>query len=103
MCRKLSQRVVAIALIAALGLSLVVGNFRNADAAEESNLASVTETYIDAADGGQVAHEETYSVTHETKTPQKIADYTYLDYSEYVERVYSHKDISYIYGYPDVG
>ncbi len=40
-------------------------------------------------------------MTHKERTPQKIADYTYQDYRESVERVYSHKDISYIYGYPD--
>lgn len=107
MSRTLSQRVIAAVLSLVMCLSLFVSNFAyQASAAgtensSESNLASVTETYVDAADGKSIAHEQTYAVTHETKTPQEIAGYTYLDYTESVERVYSHKDISYIYGYPD--
>ncbi len=64
-------------------------------------MANVTETYVDASDGSEVSKAETYSVTHKEKNPQKVADYTYQDYRESVERVYSHKDISYIYGYPE--
>ena len=42
-----------------------------------------------------------YSVTHEERQPQEIENYTYVDYTENVEYVYSHKDLTYIVGYPD--
>ena len=40
-------------------------------------------------------------MTHEEKSPQEIENYTYVDYTESVEYVYSHKDLTYIVGYPD--
>ena len=90
-----------MALACAMLLSLLPMAVPKAGAASTSTLANVTESYVDASDGTQISKDETYSVTHKERTPQKIADYTYQDYSESVERVYSHKDISYIYGYPD--
>lgn len=70
-------------------------------AAPGSTLTSVTAKYIDAADGKEIASRETYRVTHEEKSPQKISGYTYADYTERVEHIYSHKDLTYIIGYPD--
>lgn len=101
MCMDRIQRVSSFALVFALLLSLLPMALPKASAASESTLPSVTETYVDASDGRKVAKDETYSVTHKERTPQKIEDYTYQGCSESVERVYSHKDISYIYGYPD--
>ena len=66
-----------------------------------STLADVTAKYIDAENGKEITKPETYSVTHEEKSPQEIENYTYVDYTESVEYVYSHKDLTYIVGYPD--
>ncbi len=66
-----------------------------------STLAKVTAKYIDAENGKEIAEQEIYSVTHEERQPQEIENYTYVDYTESVEYVYSHKDLTYIIGYPD--
>ena len=66
-----------------------------------STLDEVTAKYIDAENGVEIIQPETYSVTHEEKSPQEIENYTYVDYTESVEYVYSHKDLTYIVGYPD--
>ena len=66
-----------------------------------STLADVTAKYIDAENDKEIIQPETYSVTHEEKSPQEIENYTYVDYTESVEYVYSHKDLTYIIGYPD--
>ena len=66
-----------------------------------STLAEVAVRYIDAENGKEIAEPETYSVTHEEKSPQEIESYTYVDYTESIEYVYSHKDLTYIIGYPD--
>ena len=66
-----------------------------------STLADVTAKYIDAENGKEIIQPETYSVTHEEKSPQEIENYTYVDYTENVEYIYSHKDLTYIIGYPD--
>ena len=95
------KRATTMALACAMLLSLLPMAVPKASAASSSTLANVTETYVDASDGSEVSKAETYSVTHKERSPQKIADYTYQDYSESVERVYSHKDLNYIYGYPD--
>ena len=66
-----------------------------------STLVEVTAKYIDAENGKEIIQPETYSVTHEEKSPQEIENYTYVDYTESVEYIYSHKDLTYIVGYPD--
>ena len=66
-----------------------------------STLADVTAKYIDAENGKEIIQPETYSVTHEEKSPQEIENYTYVDYTESIEYIYSHKDLTYIIGYPD--
>ena len=70
-------------------------------AASDSTLAEVTAKFIDAENGKEIVEPETYSVTHEEKSPQEIENYTYVDYTESIEYVYSHKDLTYIVGYPD--
>ena len=95
------QRLTTLALVCALMLSLLPMAVPKASAASASTLSNVTESYVDASDGTKISKDEVYSVTHNERPPQKNTDYTYQDYSESVERVYSHKDISYIYGYPD--
>ena len=50
-----------------------------------STLADVTAKYIDAENGKEIIQPETYSVTHEEKSPQEIENYTYVDYTESVE------------------
>ena len=74
-----------------------------AGAKKTSTLSSVTAKYLDAENGKEIAEKQTYSVTHEEKSPQTITNYTYADYTESVEYVYSHKDLTYIIGYPDKG
>ena len=66
-----------------------------------STLAEVTAKFLDAENGKAITEPETYRVTHEERHPQKIANYTYTDYTESVEYIYSHKDLTYIIGYPD--
>ena len=66
-----------------------------------STLAEVTAKYIDAENGKEIIRPETYSVTHEERQPQEIENYTYVDYTESIEYIYSHKDLTYIIGYPD--
>ena len=66
-----------------------------------STLSEVTAKYIDAENGKEIIQPETYSVTHEEKSPQEIENYSYVDYTESVEYIYSHKDLTYIIGYPD--
>ena len=66
-----------------------------------STLAEVTAKYIDAENGKEIIQPETYSVTHEEKSPQEIENYTYVDYTENIEYIYSHKDLTYIISYPD--
>ena len=70
-------------------------------AASDSTLAKITAKYIDAENGKEIIQPETYSVTHEEKSPQEIEDYSYVDYTENIEYIYSHKDLTYIIGYPD--
>lgn len=85
-----------------LALLLAVSAFPSAAfAASESTLAEVTAKFLDAENGKEITAPETYRVTHEEKSPQEIENYTYVDYTESVEYVYSHKDLTYIIGYPD--
>ena len=85
-----------------LALLLSVSAFPSAAfAASESTLAEVTAKFLDAENGKEIGEPETYRVTHEEKSPQEIENYTYVDYTESVEYVYSHKDLTYIVGYPD--
>lgn len=85
-----------------LALLLAVSAFPSAAfAASESTLAEVTAEFLDAENGKEITAPETYRVTHEEKSPQQIENYTYVDYTESVEYVYSHKDLTYIVGYPD--
>ena len=50
-----------------------------------STLAEVTAKFIDAENGKEIIQPETYSVTHEEKSPQEIENYTYVDYTESIE------------------
>ena len=85
-----------------LALLLAVSAFPSAAfAASKSTLAEVTAKFLDAENGKEITASETYRVTHEEKSPQEIENYTYVDYTESVEYVYSHKDLTYIVGYPD--
>lgn len=68
-----------------------------------STLSSVTAKYLDAENGKEIVQKQTFSVTHEEKSPQTIINYTYTDYTESVEYIYFHKDLTYIIGYPDNG
>ena len=94
--------------ITSAGLSLVMAatiipNSFAASTKTASTLSSVTAKYLDTENGKEIAEKQTYSVTHEEKSPQTITNYTYADYTESVEYVYSHKDLTYIIGYPDKG
>ena len=89
-------------LSAGLALLLSTSVFPvTAFASSDSTLAEVTAKYIDAENGMEIIQPETYSVTHEERQPQEIENYTYVDYAESIEYIYSHKDLTYIVGYPD--
>ena len=98
--KKRFKRVTSMGLALLLSASaLPITAFAASD--NSSTLAEVTAKYIDAENGKGIIQPETYSVTHEEKSPQEIENYTYVDYTESVEYVYSHKDLTYIVGYPD--
>ena len=98
--KKRLKRVTSMGLALLLSASaLPVTAFAASDST--STLAEVTAKYIDAENGKEIIQPETYSVTHEEKSPQEIENYTYVDYTESVEYIYSHKDLTYIVGYPD--
>ena len=90
--------------VTSMGLALLLSTSAfpvTAFAASDSTLAQITAKYIDAENGKEIIQPETYSVTHEERQPQEIENYTYTDYVEGVEYIYSHKDLTYIIGYPD--
>lgn len=96
--KKCVKRIGSMGLV----LLLAVSAFPSAAfAASRSTLAEVAATFLDAENGEALAAPETYRVTHEEKSPQEIDNYTYVDYTESVEYIYSHKDLTYIIGYPD--
>lgn len=100
------KRFVAAGLTLALGITAIPTSALAADTAnvtgsQGSTLSAVSAKFIDAENGKEIADTEKYNVSHEEKKPQNIANYTYLDYTESVEHVYSHKDLTYIIGYPD--
>lgn len=98
--KQYAKRILSAGLALLLSASaLPVSAFAASDST--STLADVTAKYIDAENGKEVAESETYSVTHEERQPQEIENYTYVDYTESVEYIYSHKDLTYIFGYPD--
>lgn len=98
--KQYAKRILSAGLALLLSASaLPVSAFAASDST--STLADVTAKYIDAENGKEVAESETYSVTHEERQPQEIENYTYVDYTESVEYIYSHKDLTYIVGYPD--
>ena len=96
--KKRFKRVTSMGLALLLSASALPST---AFASSDSTLAEVTAKYIDAENGKEIVEPETYSVTHEEKSPQEIENYTYVDYAESVEYIYSHKDLTYIIGYPD--
>lgn len=98
--KQYAKRILSAGLALLLSASaLPVSAFAASDST--STLADVTAKYIDAENGKEVAESETYSVTHEERQPQEIENYTYVDYTENIEYIYSHKDLPYIIGYPD--
>ena len=98
--RKNLKRLTSMALALILSASAFpVTAFAASDST--STLAEVTAKFIDAENGKEIIRPETYSVTHEEKSPQEIENYTYVDYTESIEYIYSHKDLTYIIGYPD--
>lgn len=96
------KRITSAGLSLAMMATIIPSSFA-VSTKSASTLSSVTAKYLDAENGKEIAKRETYSVTHEKKSPQTIANYTYADYTESVEYVYSHKDLTYIIGYPDKG
>ena len=96
------KRITSAGLSLAMMATIIPSSFA-VSTKSASTLSSVTAKYLDAENGKEIAKRETYSVTHEKKSPQTITNYTYADYTESVEYVYSHKDLTYIIGYPDKG
>lgn len=96
------KRITSAGLSLAMAATIIPSSFAVSTKAA-STLSSVTAKYLDAENGKEIAKKQTYSVTHEEKSPQTITNYTYADYTESVEYVYSHKDLTYIIGYPDKG
>ena len=88
-------------LVLLLTLVAVIGLFPTAALAiEHGDPGTVTETYINEADGREIATAQIYT-TSETKTPQTIDGYEYESFSEVIEHVYAKEDLTYIQGYPD--
>lgn len=96
------KRITSAGLSLAMAATIIPSSFA-VSTKSASTLFSVTAKYLDAENGKEIAKKQTYSVTHEEKSPQTITNYTYADYTESVEYVYSHKDLTYIIGYPDKG
>ena len=96
------KRITSAGLSLAMAATIIPSSFA-VSTKSASTLSSVTAKYLDAENGKEIAKKQTYSVTHEEKSPQTITNYTYADYTESVEYVYSHKDLTYIIGYPDKG
>ena len=96
------KRITSAGLSLAMAATIIPNSFA-VSTQSASTLSSVTAKYLDAENGKEIAEKQTYSVTHEEKSPQTITNYTYADYTESVEYVYSHKDLTYIIGYPDKG
>ena len=96
------KRITSAGLSLAMAATVIPSSFA-VSAKSASTLSSVTAKYLDAENGKEIVQKQTYSVTHEEKSPQTITNYTYADYTESVEYVYSHKDLTYIIGYPDKG
>lgn len=96
------KRIISAGLSLAMAATIIPNSFA-VSTQSASTLSSVTAKYLDAENGKEIAKKQTYSVTHEEKSPQTITNYTYADYTESVEYVYSHKDLTYIIGYPDKG
>ena len=96
------KRITSAGLSLAMAATVIPSSFA-VSTKSASTLSSVTAKYLDAENGKEIVQKQTYSVTHEEKSPQTITNYTYADYTESVEYVYSHKDLTYIIGYPDKG
>ena len=96
------KRITSAGLSLAMAATIIPSSFA-VSTKSASTLSSVTAKYLDAENGKEIAKKQTFSVTHEEKSPQTITNYTYADYTESVEYVYSHKDLTYIIGYPDKG
>ena len=96
------KRITSAGLSLAMAATIIPSSFA-VSTQSASTLSSVTAKYLDAENGKEIAEQQTYSITHEEKSPQTITNYTYVDYTESVEYVYSHKDLTYIIGYPDKG
>ena len=94
------KRITSAGLSLAMAVTIIPNSFA-ASTKSASTLSAVTAKYLDAENGKEIAEKQTYSVTHEEKSPQTITNYTYTDYTESVEYIYSHKDLTYIIGYPD--
>lgn len=96
------KRITSAGLSLAMAATIIPSSFA-VSMKSASTLSSVTAKYLDTENGKEIVPKQTYSVTHEEKSPQTITNYTYTDYTESVEYVYSHKDLTYIIGYPDKG
>ena len=96
------KRITSAGLSLAMAATVIPSSFAESTKSA-STLSSVTAKYLDAENGKEIVQKQTFSVTHEEKSPQTITNYTYADYTESVEYVYSHKDLTYIIGYPDKG
>lgn len=84
-----------------LTLITIIGAFPlSAFALEQGEPSTVTEKYINEADGREIATAQT-SKTTEVKDPQTIVGYEYASFSEVTEYVYAKEDLTYIVGYPD--
>ncbi|MCD7947392.1 MAG: DUF11 domain-containing protein [Oscillospiraceae bacterium] len=84
-----------------LAVIMVMGLFpTTALALEQGDANSLTEKYINEADGREIAAAQT-SKTTEVKDPQTIVGYEYESFSVVTENIYAKEDLTYIQGYPD--
>ena len=91
----------ATALIVAVIMTLaIIPSALAVQPIEPGDPGSVTDRYINEADGREIVAAQTSKST-EAKNPQTINGYVYESFSEATEHVYSKECLTYIKGYPD--
>ena len=74
------KRITSAGLSLAMAATIIPSSFA-ASTKSASTLSSVTAKYLDAENGREIVQKQTFSVTHEEKSPQTIINYTYTDYT----------------------
>lgn len=91
----------ALAGVMTLGAVPFAGAAETTEKKTENKQISVTQSYINAVGGNQIAESGSYLADFKEYNPQDIKDYTYKNYTEEVQEIYESKCTQYIIGYPD--